>query len=448
MIDILNLASIFFFTILVLHLLLSLYYKHPVSVIIGSPFLFFSLLFSFVFLLRPYVIIFIDDSMVGEYSLTIDNLSIVLSIALTSYFIIFCIYWLFQKSVKKEYFISVELLCKNKFIIWLIFIQIVTLVIVCIDILIYGANILHAGSGGMSFIFIIFKQLLFAIITIQSFILLFYNVKPVYKYSLIMLLLLSIFVSLLAGGRGSLMYAILSISILYLYKKRAIFGFKQMVITLSISILSIIFLNILGSYRHIQLTMMKDQTLNFFDFMITFISDMNFSAMIAGFSWGFSMFDVFPKILDYYNGATYYGYTIISALIGFVPRIIWNDKPVETGTMIITTTDLYPGLYESQNTGLIGTYLGEAYSNFGFIGILIYSIIIGYLFSYYHKRALISFNIFFLPFYAIAFPYIFSIVRGGFDWVWMFVIFKLIPLTLIVYYLKKNTLFVKNICAR
>ena len=174
MIDTLTLASTIFFTILMLHFSLSLYYRHSVSIIIGSPFLFFSLIFSLVFLLRPYVIIFINSSMVGQYSLSSDDLSLVLTIALISYFIIFCIYWLFQKSVKKDFFKNIELMCRKKFIIRIILFSILACSIIYIDTYIYGSNLLQkSGRGGLVFIFIIFKQLLFALITVQLFILFF-----------------------------------------------------------------------------------------------------------------------------------------------------------------------------------------------------------------------------------------------------------------------------------
>ena len=78
------------------------------------------------------------------------------------------------------------------------------------------------------------------------------------------------------------MYVILTFFILYLYKKRSTFNFKHVALILASFSLSMVLLHTLGAYRHIQLTIKKGESLNFFDFAINFIPDQYHSNTTLG----------------------------------------------------------------------------------------------------------------------------------------------------------------------
>jgi oligosaccharide repeat unit polymerase len=437
--EILSIYSSIFAAVFLLHITISLFKKYTINMIIGDPFIFFSVLFGFTFLLRPYILIYHDPAMIGGYSLDEERLNLVLLLSLISYICICMTYWLFRGKVQSKGVYPYKMVCSSKCIKLIILISILALIPTILDFWTFGANLtrVHLPGDGATFYFIgiLFKQILFPIIIIQIYILLFYKLKRRYFIMLFLLLLSALLTSFIGGGRASLLFMIFSFLIMYLYKHRYRKIFRSVAVLMSVIFSSILFLTTLSTYRRIIL--LDDDSLSFSNFIFQYMQSpsQSLNNFLTKFSWDFSMFDVFVKILDYYDGATYYGYTFMAALIGMIPRVIWTDKPYDIGTMLITTMDLYPGLHESQGTGLIGTYLGEAFMNFGVIGIALYSIVFGILFSLYHKKIFSTSGLFLLPFAAIFYPQIFSIVRGGIDWIWMFLIFKFIPLYIGIRYI-------------
>lgn len=68
-----------------------------------------------------------------------------------------------------------------------------------------------------------------------------------------------------------------------------------------------------------------------------------------------------------------YGYQFLGALLFFVPRSIWPSKPIGTGAMVIS--NITNGSFTNVSMPLIG----EAYVNFGVIGIVVGGIILGHV---------------------------------------------------------------------
>lgn len=66
------------------------------------------------------------------------------------------------------------------------------------------------------------------------------------------------------------------------------------------------------------------------------------------------------------------GYQLLGALLFFVPRVVWSDKPVGSGYEMAETMG-----YVFNNISM--PFLGEGYVNFGFVGVIVFSLIIGYL---------------------------------------------------------------------
>jgi hypothetical protein len=75
------------------------------------------------------------------------------------------------------------------------------------------------------------------------------------------------------------------------------------------------------------------------------------------------------------NGISY-GYQLLSALLFFIPRSIWEMKPLSTGQLI--GEDLINN-YGFNFSNLSNPLVSEAYINFGFLGIFLFAIIFSYL---------------------------------------------------------------------
>ena len=75
-----------------------------------------------------------------------------------------------------------------------------------------------------------------------------------------------------------------------------------------------------------------------------------------------------------------YGRQLLGALLFFVPRTIWPGKPIGTGAMVISS------LYRSSFTNVSMPLIGEAYVNFGVIGIVLFALAIGTASSYLDKK--------------------------------------------------------------
>lgn len=92
-------------------------------------------------------------------------------------------------------------------------------------------------------------------------------------------------------------------------------------------------------------------------------------------------YDAYPNFLatiDYFDKKNVvYGEPLAGGLLFFVPRSVWRDKPESTGFKI--------GNYLIDNYGfnfnnLSNPYISEAYLNFGFLGILIYPVLLALFF--------------------------------------------------------------------
>lgn len=88
----------------------------------------------------------------------------------------------------------------------------------------------------------------------------------------------------------------------------------------------------------------------------------------------------FPSVYPYYMGETYF-----AVLVAIVPRSMWREKPVGLGaplamTMTLHTSEFDQGLWESINMfSLSPGFVGEAYANFGFVGVIMMSVLLGFV---------------------------------------------------------------------
>lgn len=87
--------------------------------------------------------------------------------------------------------------------------------------------------------------------------------------------------------------------------------------------------------------------------------------------------DLTPATVDYKNGEM-----VSLFLASFIPRIVWDDKPIIQQANIDYAIDYGITTYEGVKTSMFGVgNLGDTYSNFGIIGIIPVYILLG-IFSY------------------------------------------------------------------
>jgi len=69
------------------------------------------------------------------------------------------------------------------------------------------------------------------------------------------------------------------------------------------------------------------------------------------------------------------GYQLLGTLFFFVPRGIWNSKPLSTGELV---GDYLMDNYDFTYNNLSNSMVSEGYVNFGFLGVLIFAILLSY----------------------------------------------------------------------
>lgn len=104
-----------------------------------------------------------------------------------------------------------------------------------------------------------------------------------------------------------------------------------------------------------------------------------------------------------------YGYQLLGSLLFFIPRFVWPTKPVGSGYQMAEDLN-----YSFNNISM--PYFAEGYVNFGFIGVLLFVIILSFLSRYiddvllnYHNSVCNNYKFFIGVFYCAA---IFFVMRG------------------------------------
>jgi hypothetical protein len=129
------------------------------------------------------------------------------------------------------------------------------------------------------------------------------------------------------------------------------------------------------------------------------------------------------------NGKLYYGSTYLNLLTLPIPRQWWPDKP----SLADYLQDISRPSRPMGEMGMIVTYLGESYVNFGFLGILIVPYLVAYWLARAHFRAYTS------SYYSVArFAYLLlacnliQVYRDGLVSIVVFTCVNMMPLTFIL----------------
>ncbi|WP_394333285.1 hypothetical protein [Labilibacter marinus] len=97
----------------------------------------------------------------------------------------------------------------------------------------------------------------------------------------------------------------------------------------------------------------------------------------------YDAFSNFIASIDYmYNEGISYGYQFLGGLFFFIPRSIWTNKPLsggkEIGKYLIDNFSMW-----FDNVSM--PYIGEAIMNFGYLGLLIFPILLAFFIVYFEK---------------------------------------------------------------
>jgi hypothetical protein len=100
----------------------------------------------------------------------------------------------------------------------------------------------------------------------------------------------------------------------------------------------------------------------------------------------YDAFSLMCYIIEYTKDEDFvYGQNILGALLFFVPRSIWEDKPLHTAAQIMGTLESYR---EAPSNNLSSPLVAEGYYSFGFIGAALISLLYWHLLSRVELRAL------------------------------------------------------------
>jgi hypothetical protein len=129
------------------------------------------------------------------------------------------------------------------------------------------------------------------------------------------------------------------------------------------------------------------------------------------------------------QGKMYMGSTFLPLLTLPIPRALWPDKPVLAGFISDISTRTRPMLAG----GMITTYLGEAYANFGLAGIFLVPPAIALALAFFHRRARASPHLSVLRFsYVLVCVNLLQVYRDGLQSIVLFVFVNMMPLSVIV----------------
>jgi oligosaccharide repeat unit polymerase len=125
----------------------------------------------------------------------------------------------------------------------------------------------------------------------------------------------------------------------------------------------------------------------------------------------------------------YYGTTYLALVTSPIPRQWWPDKPGLADYMKEFSTPSRP-MFEM---GMVMTFIGEFYLNFGYLGILVLSYLTAYCLAraYFHSYRSNHFSVLRFTYLMIACNFI-QVYRDGLMSLFVFTVINMMPLTVIV----------------
>jgi len=260
----------------------------------------------------------------------------------------------------------------------------------------------------------------FGFINASSFLAIYFLMKKQIKNRFLKLLNILIFLITLVlnfstGTRMNIFTVLFAPLIIYLYGMnniRSFFKVKRFIFISFMFIVSFFSIAVLSNMRYTGLK--SELNINFLNIVTYGLNQ------IFDFNKAITMF---PKERDFLYGSTY-----LAILVNPIPREFFPSKPVGIGAII---GDVDP--ISRAGTSISITFFGEAYANFGIIGVIlvpfiggvISKIIFNYIRNNFNNEAIKIMYLYILPFYTIE-------VRGGFLEITMRLFIEFLVLFLII----------------
>lgn len=130
-----------------------------------------------------------------------------------------------------------------------------------------------------------------------------------------------------------------------------------------------------------------------YEYSLDFLNDMNFDS-----SQEF-MIAIKKNVITW-------GYQLLGAVLFFVPRAIWPSKPIGSGALMAEDDGVF--------SNISMPFFGEGYVNFGFVGVVIFTIVLASICSKLDKKYWYNKDVFnrYKPYYLLLVGAILFIMRG------------------------------------
>ena len=160
-------------------------------------------------------------------------------------------------------------------------------------------------------------------------------------------------------------YAFFILLTLFLYQDKSKYGFKL----IALMTFGIFASSILNSFRYIKNFSQLNSAVDIDSF-----STVNY--LLTG---SFDAYEMLAIAINYVNNTTpLWGKNFLGAALFFVPRSMWPDKPIGSGAFLADNYFSKLGLYDGFSN-LSCPLIAESYLGFGYLGVVIISILAGIL---------------------------------------------------------------------
>jgi hypothetical protein len=408
-----------------------------ITALVISPFLFILINLILIFVLRPWLIIYHNADTIDNQLVNLDDWNYIFALSIFSMVSIFFAFKITRSKVFGEG--KYNLLHVNNSVLSLYYI----LNIVLVGSIYFFGTALSNGLDRIEnisnykfyFIFIFIYKihyvctiLIYAADTIKN------NNKIT---SIVLFIIISPILQILVSGRGSGLFMLVSLFIIYVIKGCRSYNFYSSLKVLAFFIMLFLLNYILASVR-IMLQSENWQQINYFSlFNINEVTSTDLIELIKLASWDYSLFDTCVTIVNAADGFKY-GWTNVSYLSGYIPRLFWPEKPFDQGYMLGLTNKFYSDIFDQTGSTFSGSLVCEGYWNFGIFGVLFYSFIFGYFVFFHYFMAISKKDAYSIALYAIIMPMTFQIYRGGLDTIVQFYLMTYFPIKLISILMKRN----------